>query len=314
MVLDEAHLIGNPRCGPTQELLLTSLLLQPSPPRLVLLSATLGDLKRARRWLAPCDLAQVSERYPPLRKEVLSTGEGETADALVQRWLGDVLTGPDTQALVFVYQTASAEKLARDLSSTLGPLAGAGGAVAYHSKLSSAQRETARDAFLDGRSRVVVTTSALAMGINLPATHVVVRDLTYRGASRAVGREAPTGLRTGVRRRARRWTMARRASTTSTARAAWSASHSVRPMPSRPDPSTRRGRRPHEPPAAHRQRGGCLGRAAGAGGLCARLPDHAPDRDQPVRPCAAAAAGSRPCTRSTTHSGRAPYSSTRRAA
>ena len=182
VVLDEAHLIGNPRRGPTQEFLLTSLLLQPSPPRLVLLSATLGDLERARRWLAPCDLVQVSERYPPLRKEVLSAGEGETADDLVQRWLGDVLTGPDTQALVFVYQTASAEKLARDLSSALGPLAGAGGAVAYHSKLSSAQREAARDAFLDGRSRVVVTTSALAMGINLPAMHVVVRDLTYRGA------------------------------------------------------------------------------------------------------------------------------------
>src|SRR5690606_8230655 len=28
----------------------------------------------------------------------------------------------------------------------------------------------------------VVTTSALAMGVNLPATHVVVRDLTYVGA------------------------------------------------------------------------------------------------------------------------------------
>jgi superfamily II DNA/RNA helicase len=182
VVLDEAHLIGNPRRGPTQELLLTSLLLQPAPPRLVLLSATLGDLERARTWLKPCDLVQVSERYPPLRKEVVAPAADETADAVVCRWLCDVLAAPENQALVFVYRTTSAEKLARELTTTLGPLAGPEGAVAYHGKLSSGQRETIRAAFLGGRSRVVVTTTALAMGVNLPATHVVVRDLTYHGA------------------------------------------------------------------------------------------------------------------------------------
>jgi hypothetical protein len=45
-----------------------------------------------------------------------------------------------------------------------------------------AQREQVREQFVSGASRVVVTTSALAMGVNLPATHVVVRDLTYIGA------------------------------------------------------------------------------------------------------------------------------------
>jgi helicase len=182
VVLDEARLIGNPRRGPTQELLLTSLLLQPNPPRLVLLSATLGDLERAKAWLKPCDLVQVSERYPPLRKEVIGAEAGETGDAVACRWLGDVLAIPDNQALVFVYRTASAEKLARELTEALGAVAGPDGAIAYHGKLSSGQRDAIRGAFLSGRSRVIVTTSALAMGVNLPATHVVVRDLTYPGA------------------------------------------------------------------------------------------------------------------------------------
>jgi helicase len=84
--------------------------------------------------------------------------------------------------LVFVYQTAATEKLTRILTTSLGELAGGAGAVAYHGKMSAAQCDEARNEFLSGASRIVVTTSALAMGVNLPATHVVVRDLTYPGA------------------------------------------------------------------------------------------------------------------------------------
>ena len=180
--VDEAHLIANPRRGPTLEYLITSFLALPAPPRLFLLSATLGNVEAANAWLEPCDVVQVSERYPPLTKQVVEVGAGETADEVVTRWLQDVLPNPAHQALVFVYQTAATEKLARTLTASLGELAGSSGAVAYHGKMSAAQRDEARNAFLSGTSRVVVTTSALAMGVNLPATHVVVRDLTYPGA------------------------------------------------------------------------------------------------------------------------------------
>jgi DNA-binding PadR family transcriptional regulator len=124
----------------------------------------------------------VSERYPPLRKEVLAIEKGQGANEVVADWLATALATPDAQVLVFVYQTRSTGVLAAELTATLGPLAGPAGAVAYHGQMSAAQREAARSAFLDGRSRVVVTTSALAMGVNLPATHVEVRDLTYPGA------------------------------------------------------------------------------------------------------------------------------------
>ena len=35
--------------------------------------------------------------------------------------------------------------------------------------------------YCSGRSRCVVTTTALAAGVNLPTTHVIVRDLTFQG-------------------------------------------------------------------------------------------------------------------------------------
>jgi len=181
--VDEAHLVSNPRRGPTLEYLITSLLCLPVPPRLFLLSATLGDLNKAKKWLAPCEVVHVTERYPALHKGILEINQDQDVNYEVYCWLQHELQAPDSQALVFVYQTRAAESFALKLSEELGELAGVNGVLAYHSKMSVAQRKTVRKSFLEGRSRVVVTTSALAMGINLPATHVVVRDLAYPGAT-----------------------------------------------------------------------------------------------------------------------------------
>ena len=177
--LDEAHYISKSRRGITQEFILTSLLLLPSPPRLVLLSATLGDLSKAEKWLAPCDVVRVSERYPPLQKEVLALSKSEEVHGALVAWLTKSLTEPNTQALVFVYRPVFADKLALQLTEDLAALAGKAGALAYHAQMSFAKKESIRQAFLSGQSRVVVTTSALALGVNLPVTHVVVRDLKY---------------------------------------------------------------------------------------------------------------------------------------
>jgi helicase len=51
---DEAHLISDRQRGITMEYLITGLLNLPVPPRLVLLSASLGDTARPEKWLAPC--------------------------------------------------------------------------------------------------------------------------------------------------------------------------------------------------------------------------------------------------------------------
>ena len=56
VVVDEAHLVGNSRRGPTLELLIASMLSLKAPPRLALLSATVGHPERLQEWLQPCQL------------------------------------------------------------------------------------------------------------------------------------------------------------------------------------------------------------------------------------------------------------------
>ena len=184
--VDEAHLISTPRRGPTLEYLVTALLCLPSPPRLALLSATMGDWAAAERWLAPCDVVVVRERYPALEKWVLELEDGEDANEVAIAWAQQHLNQPKHQLLIFVYQTQSANKLAKLLNGKLlnGQCEQPDLARAYHGRLSQAERESVRQIFLRGDCRVVVTTTALSLGMNLPASHVLVRDNTFAGVGR----------------------------------------------------------------------------------------------------------------------------------
>src|SRR5207249_1203543 len=133
-------------------------------------------------WLSPCDLVRVPIRQPPLRKEVLALDDPDEIDAVVVEEVGRALRqSQETAVLVFVYRRASAERLAVHLAEVLGDI---GGALPYHSGMSTAARAAVRDTFVSGRTRCVVTTTALALGVNLPPTHVIVRDATFPGVGR----------------------------------------------------------------------------------------------------------------------------------
>jgi hypothetical protein len=179
--LDEAHLVSDWHRGPTMEFVVTSFLTMVAPPRLVLLSATMGDLDAARRWLAPCDVIEVAQREPPLKKEVVALEQGDDTTEVVVAEVEQALAPRATSVLVFVYQTTSAVKLARELTERLGGKVGSSGALPYHAQMSYAQRTGARAAYERGESRVVVSTTALSLGVNLPATHVIVRDTNFYG-------------------------------------------------------------------------------------------------------------------------------------
>jgi helicase len=178
VVVDEAHLLGNIRRGPTLELLIASMLSLNAPPRLALLSATVGNPERLKEWLKPCQLLQSSARTE-LKKEVWALNDTESPDQILEEALRDVLAEPDAAALVFVYRRNSADALATRLTGNLDrPV------LAYHSGQSSTERARRKAAFLSGQCRCVVSTTALAMGVNLPATHVFVRDTTFFGSGR----------------------------------------------------------------------------------------------------------------------------------
>jgi len=112
----------------------------------------------------------------PLVKEVWQLEDGEDPDEALSNALHGVLMEPSNAALIFVYRRDSAVALAQKLSVQLGV-----SVAGYHSGLSAGARAQTRANFLTGRCRCLVATTALAMGVNLPATHVFVRDTTFFG-------------------------------------------------------------------------------------------------------------------------------------
>jgi replicative superfamily II helicase len=93
--------------------------------------------------------------------------------------VGSLLYDPSSAVIVFVYRRADTEVLAKLLTArTLQ------NALPYHSGQSSAERARVRAAFQNGVCRCLVSTTALALGVNLPASHVIVRDSTFYGEGR----------------------------------------------------------------------------------------------------------------------------------
>ena len=182
IVVDEAHLLSDPRRGPTLELLVASMLSMPAPPRIALLSATIGEPEHLREWLAPCQLIASSARTA-LNREVWALDESEAPDDVLISAIRDALSEPDSSVVVFVYRRQAADALAQRLATSLGIPA-----LAYHSGQSASQRTRTRAEFQSGRCRCLVSTTALAMGVNLPATHIFVRDTTFFGFGRAARR------------------------------------------------------------------------------------------------------------------------------
>jgi helicase len=175
--VDEAHLIRSSRRGPTLEYVITFMLSLQSPPRIVLLSATLGNLDMVETWLHPCDIVQVTQRYPTLEKSVIALEEADNVDEVLLDISSSILADKQTNLLIFVYQTQSATRLAKVLNEALPDI----NAQAYHAQLSSERRQSVKQYFEQGNCRCLVTTTALGLGVNLPASHVIVRDTTFYG-------------------------------------------------------------------------------------------------------------------------------------
>jgi replicative superfamily II helicase len=178
MVVDEAHLLADARRGPTIETVIASMLTRAAPPRLALLSATLGTPERLQEWLHPCDLVLSSARSP-LTKEVWQLEPHDNANDLVVHETSRFLRDASNAVIVFVYRRTDTEAVAALLRAETGQKA-----LAYHSGQSAAERARVREAFQNGTCRCLVSTTALALGVNLPASHVIVRDSTFFGEGR----------------------------------------------------------------------------------------------------------------------------------
>lgn len=187
---DEAHLIGDSNRGATMELLIAFFRSLTSNTKIVLMSATISNANELAAWLDPCLIISDVPRYPTLEKWIYYIDDGEETNQILLGEIQTILKNPENSVLVFVYQTASAESLAQQIAEELGghsikkhdlSATMKEGVAWFHSKLSAATRENIVHAVEKGQVRVTVSTTALSMGINLPATHVFVRDITFTG-------------------------------------------------------------------------------------------------------------------------------------
>lgn len=183
VVVDEVHLLDDRHRGPRLEAVLTRLKLLPHKPELRLLSATIGNAEELAEWLearvfpTPPELRRW--RHPPLNLALIQTDtETEVLD-----WLESALAqDPQASFLIFRYRIDSVNKLVKTIAKRGIRVA------AWHSKVPRAEKLTIRRELGAGNLRVVVSTSALAMGVNLPTTHVLILD-TRKGATDLTGRE-----------------------------------------------------------------------------------------------------------------------------
>lgn len=186
-VLDEFHILGSKTRGARYEAMVTRLLITCPRSCLLALSATVGSLEHVVKWLSlnnhPVRVLSSAFRAPALRRSLLRV---ERKDPWVAALVDEVLPVQGCTVLIFVYRQNDAEKLARELCN----LHGQGAAAAFHSNLPLGNKQRILAAFGRGELRILVATTSLAMGINSPASHVVVRDTVFAG----VGQLAPSEI------------------------------------------------------------------------------------------------------------------------
>ena len=172
VVIDEVHELGDPERGPELDGLIARLRYAQRhqvgrEPQGIYLSATVGDPQEVARGL-DAELVRHDSRPVPIERHVtFSAGDRKHAviDRLVSRAFDQRSSkGYRGQSIIFTNARARCHTLADRLDSH---------AAAYHAGLSNARRRRVESQFAEGELAAVVTTAALAAGVDFPAQQVI---------------------------------------------------------------------------------------------------------------------------------------------
>jgi helicase len=198
IVIDEVHLVDDDNRGPGLEALLARIHLAFPAARLIAMSGTLANAEAIARWLnadlyesrwRPIELSTVVIPYPKAKNwrddEQIRNG---LAGQMARETVDD-----GGAVLVFCGSRKGVEGCALYLAEALGleppesprrvqnielGKAIGGGVGFHHAGLGRDDRAVSEQLFRSGGIKVLVATSTVAAGVNLPARVVVVRDLT----------------------------------------------------------------------------------------------------------------------------------------
>lgn len=215
IIVDEVHMLNDGSRGPTLEIVMTRLRDLLPDAQIIALSATINNAEDIAHWIGaetvksdfrPVKLHEglsYESRIKFFDKKDYELAPGETENSIIDNTLS-----LKKQALFFVSTRKNAESLAERLSKTVqkrlnknefGDLSKLSdqilnvleqptrqckkiaacvkyGSAFHHAGLLSRQKTLIEDAFRDGLIKVISATPTLAMGVNLPAFRVVIRD------------------------------------------------------------------------------------------------------------------------------------------
>jgi len=172
VVMDEVHMIEDPERGPRLDGLIARLRYLYPQCQFIYLSATVGN----PGWLADglgSKLVEYEERPVPLERHLLFGGPSEKLRLINQlakeEYNRKSTKGFRGQTIVFTNSRRNCHKLSDALQIR---------AAAYHGGLPYSERRRIEEGFANGRIPVVVTTAALAAGVDFPASQVIFEGLT----------------------------------------------------------------------------------------------------------------------------------------
>lgn len=184
VVVDESHILSTSRGDAVETGIMRFTSLCPDA-RIVFLSATMSNADQLAQWLTALngkqtDVVQSAYRPVPLQMhyyeyDPATGGDGKktyraTETQKIQMAVDLVLSKPDEKFLVFVHAKTTGRKLA-------GVLQKAGISTAFHNadlRLGTRRKHEASFRDRDNGLRVLVSTSTMAWGVNLPARNVVI--------------------------------------------------------------------------------------------------------------------------------------------
>ncbi|MCL7415574.1 MAG: DUF5814 domain-containing protein [ANME-2 cluster archaeon] len=171
VVMDEVHMIQDPERGPRLDGLIARLRHLYSRSQFIYLSATVGEPGRLAGALGSV-LIEYEERPVPLERHLIFGGPSEKLRLINQlareEYDRKSTKGFRGQTIVFTNSRHNCHRLSDALQIR---------SAAYHAGLPYQQRRQIEQEFGKGQLPVVVTTAALAAGVDFPASQVIFEGL-----------------------------------------------------------------------------------------------------------------------------------------
>ncbi|WP_174589826.1 DUF5814 domain-containing protein [Methanocella conradii] len=176
VVIDEVHMLEDEERGHRLDGLIARLRSCAPQAQFIFLSATIGNPKEISRRLK-ARLVEYEHRPVPLERHLIFAGAHEK-NRLIEEYASKEYArvsskGFRGQTIVFTNSRKKCHQISQSLRIQSAP---------YHAGLTYAQRKGVEERFARGELKVVVTTAALAAGVDFPASQVIFESL-------AMGRE-----------------------------------------------------------------------------------------------------------------------------